>query len=152
MTGLRAACAAALLSVSITGVAQAASPPIKGARYIGVTSQQQPVDGRVTSTGEGLQLSFAEVLRCSDRTRMKLSSRYVEQRPTIKADGTFDYGKAYTGRAGFPGFRGTHDETQQLTGQFSQAGRVLSVRSKAVLSRPGRSCHSTITIKARLRR
>jgi opacity protein-like surface antigen len=151
MSLLAAAPAAVLASLAVAAVAHAADPPIKGARYAGTTSQERPVDGRVTSDGKGLQLFFVETFKCSDGTRIKLDSRYVDQRPTIKADGTFDYRKTYSDLPGLRGFRGKHDETQHLTDSFSEGGRRLSVRSTAVLSRPGRTCRSTITIRARAR-
>ena len=148
----RAALAAALASLIVTAVAQAASPPIKGGRYAGTTSQQQPVTARVTSDGKGLQLTFAETFSCTDGTRVRLQTRYIDQRPTVRADGTFDYRKRYTDLPGFPGFRGTHDESQRVTGSFTDGGRRLTVRAVASLTRPGRTCRSTVTIRARVGR
>lgn len=124
---------------------------MKGKRYSGTTSQGQTVSGRVTSDGKGLQLSFAETFTCTDGARFKASSRYADQRPTIKADGTFDYRKTYPNQPGIRGFSGAHTETQRLTGEFTEQGRKLSVRSTVTFSRPGHTCRSTITIRGRAR-
>ncbi len=147
MTARGPVVAAALAAAGLAATpAQAAAPPA-GAKITGTTSQGQKVTGRVTSDGKGLQLEFAETFKCGDGSRFRLRASYQKQRPTIKADGSVDYTKTYRNRTGLPEFPGTYDNRQRITGAFSATGKTFTGKSVASLSKPGRTCRSSITLK-----
>lgn len=138
-------------TTGLTTTAQAASPPKAGVRLKGKTSQGQRVSGRVTSKGSGLQMTYAETFTCKNGKRFKLRSRYVNQHPRIKPDGTVSYFKTYRNISGLPEYPGRHTERQHITGSFTKGGTRFTGRAASSLSRRGRpTCRSVIKLRLRV--
>ena len=131
--------------------ALAALPP-QGARYTGRTSQNRALTARVTSDAKGVQLVLDQVFTCNRGAVKTTHTTFLEQRPDIRADGTFEYFKTYRDLAPVPGFGERHTERQRVTGSFAADGK--SVRGRISVSDVGRSglrCKSTVTFTARRR-
>jgi hypothetical protein len=115
-----------------------------------VTSQHRTLDARVTSDGKGLQLAFDQVFACNRGPSKTTHSVYLEERPTILADGTFNYVKTYPALAPVPGFDERHTERQHVSGSFGLDGDSVRGRiADSVVGVDGLSCRSTVTFTAR---
>lgn len=146
------ALAAALLLALCAAAWAAASPPRKGARYAGSSSQHRKLTGRVTSDGKTFQLRVWQIFRCNHGKDRISESKFLHQAPTIRADGTFSYHKVYKDEPGVPGLREVHTETQTVTGAFSDGGRRVHGKIVAgVKTKSGLSCRSSVTFTATAR-
>jgi hypothetical protein len=141
---------AATLPLSLFALPAAAAGPIKGARYQGRTSQDRILTARVTSDGRGLQLTFDEDYSCNRGPGKTTHAVYLDERPTIRPNGTFDYQKTYTNLAPVHGFEQRHTERQHISGSFTAGGtRVHGRLADSVVGVDGLSCRSAATFTAR---
>lgn len=148
-----------LLALLITGALGAlaaasawAAAPRKGATYKGTSSQDRAVTARVTNDGKGLQLRLNQRFSCNRGPAKTSETVFNQQRPTIRADGTFSYTKIYPDLGPIPGFEEVHTDRQRVTGSFVDGGR--RVRGKITVSSTGQSgltCRSSVTFTARAR-
>lgn len=130
--------------------AVAATPPRKGASVSGTTSQGQRVKGRITSDGKGLQMTYEETFTCNDGKKLRLPTRYVNQRPGIKADGTVAYFKTYRDLPGNGALPGKVTERQRVTGEFTNGGKRFTGRASGSLTNGKRTCRDVIRLKLRV--
>ena len=128
--------------------ALAARPPT-GARYKGTTSQHAALTANVTADGSGLQLSFEVAYKCNRGPGKTARATYRMQRPSLRADGTFDFLEIDRNLAPVPGFAERHTERQHLTGGFSAGGGRLHGRAAdTVVGAGGLRCTATVTFSA----
>lgn len=139
---------ALLAALAVAPAAVLGARPDPGTKYRGKTSQGRALDARVSSSGRGLELRFPARFKCEGVPDKLLKARYIKDRPTIKADGTFRYRKRYTGLR-LPDFPGRFSETQQITGRFTDGLRRVRARSSSRITGDGFSCRATITFRAR---
>jgi len=142
--GIFATSVAALLIAPALALAK----PPAGAKYTGKTSQGRSVTASVSGSGKGLQMQYREKFTCTGTGSKLLYANFVNDRPTIRSDGGFDYRKSYSGLRD-PAFTGTFSEKQHLKGSFSADNRTLKLSSVTSITGKGFSCRSTITVTAR---
>lgn len=141
--------AAALAALAVPALA---ARPAGDTRYRGKTSQDRTINARVTSDSKGLQLEFTERLKCNRGAPRTVTAIYRNQRPTIKADGTFNYNKTYTNLPPTNVFRERSDERQTVTGRFSADGATVTGKVIDVITtRSGLSCRASVTFRAKRR-
>jgi hypothetical protein len=142
----------AVAGLAAASFALAASPPLKGQRYVGESSQHRKVSARVTSDGKKLQFHLTQIYKCNNGRRKSARSVFLNQAPAIKADGTFSYHKVYDDEKPVKGFDQVHSEEQTVTGSFSDGGkRVDAVVKNVTTGKKGLTCSSTVTFTARAR-
>jgi hypothetical protein len=127
--------------------APGAAAPAPGQVYTGKTSQDRKAQLRVSASGTGLQMRFRERFSCRGRRDITLYATYVNDRPTIRPDGTFSYRKTYRNLRD-PALRGRFTNTQRITGSFLDGDRRVRVRSVSRVFNKRWSCRSSITIRA----
>jgi hypothetical protein len=141
---------ATAVAVPALAVPTLAAGPPGGARYRGTTSQHRSLDARVTSDGRGLQLTFDQVFDCNRGPSKTTHSVYLEERPTIRADGAFDYVKTYSHLAPVPGFEELHTERQHVRGSFTHGGlRLTGTDTDTTTGADGLRCTSAVSFTAR---
>ena len=121
--------------------------PAPGQVYVGETSQNRKAQLRISASGTGLQMRFRERFRCRGRRDITLYASYVNDRPTIRTDGTFRYTKTYRNLRD-PALRGRFTNTQRITGSFLDGDRRVRVRSVSRIFNRSWSCRSAVTIRA----
>ena len=94
-------------------------------------------------------MEFDEVFRCNRGPKKHTHAVYRKQRPTIRADGTFDYRKTYRSLPPVPGFE-RRDERQHVFGSFSADGRRLRGTAETTITGvSGLRCTARVTFTAR---
>lgn len=139
---------AVIAALAVLAPVAAAARPEAGTRYAGKTSQDRKIVLRISPSGDGLIVRpFRDRFNCTGVRDRTLVGSFRKDRPTVEPDGTFRYRKRYKQLRG-AGLPGRWNETQRVTGSFSDDEGRVEGRLRSRITGDGFTCRSTITFTA----